>query len=560
MNVVSTEQIRELDRRAIEEAGIPGVVLMENAGAAVVELIEREYGSASGKCAAVFCGPGNNGGDGFVIARRLMLSGALVDVYCEDSTLEPGRVKADAAAHLQALQSVGYKRGSLPIDKGASTGLTKYRTFYDFVVDALLGTGIKSAPRGWIADAIDVVNALDCPVVAVDIPSGVDADSGGVPGAAVWADWTVTFACPKVGLFLHPGYERVGQLHVSDIGFPWESLSPQRLELGAAPNISLLGCTSSRISAAITCSRSLLEPAGWETLLQKRQPETNKGDYGHVGIIAGSRGMTGAAALSARAAQRAGAGLVTVLTAASAQPIVAGKLDEQMTVALPEADGALAEAALDPIIEFARKADVLCIGPGLSTRPETVLLVKNLVRSCDVPIVLDADGLNAIAMNPDAALERKTNLQSPLIMTPHPGEAARLLGTTVAEIQADRIGSARRIADRYHATVVLKGRYSLIADPDGSVCINTTGNPGMATGGMGDTLTGIIGSLVAQDLASRTVPDRERTSILSAVALGVHLHGIAGDIAADARGEAGIVAGDVIDCLPAARSRLVPEA
>jgi NAD(P)H-hydrate epimerase len=379
MNVVTTEQIRDLDRRAIEEAGIPGAVLMENAGAAVVDLIDREYGAVAGKRAAVFCGPGNNGGDGFVIVRRLALAGARVDLYCEDATLAPGRLKADAATHYRASKSCEFRLRSLPSGIDATTAAVL--PAYDFAVDALLGTGINSAPHGWIADAIATINRLSCPIVAVDIPSGVDADRGTVPGDAVRADWTVTFAYPKLGLFLHPGYEHAGKLHVSDIRFPWNSLSPP-------DQVKLLGCTPAAKTAGVACSESLLQPAGWETLLQKRRPETNKGDYGHVGIVAGSRGMVGAPALAARAAQRAGAGLVTVLTAASAQPMIAGKLDEQMTMSLPETDGAISESALEAIMEFARKADALCIGPGLTTKPETVRLVQRLVRECDCAIAL----------------------------------------------------------------------------------------------------------------------------------------------------------------------------
>jgi NAD(P)H-hydrate epimerase len=423
---------------------------------------------------------------------------------------------------------------------------------YDFAVDALLGTGIKSAPRGWIAEAVSVLNALDCPVIAVDIPSGVDADTGAAPGAAVRADWTVTFAYPKLGLFLSPGHELAGKLRISDIGFAWNTLSPSAA-------IQWLACPKSCHAPTISDSPAPSIPAGWERLLQKRRPETNKGDYGHVGILAGSRGMTGAAALCARAAQRAGAGLVTVLTSSSAQPIIAAKLDEQMTIPLPESDGAVGEAAFDSIVEFGARATALCIGPGLTTKPETVRLIQRLIRECRIPIVLDADGLNALAMRPETAQERGSNLHSPLVMTPHPGEAARLLGRSVSEIQSNRVEAVRELAQKFQAVAVLKGRYTLIADPTGNVRINTTGNPGMATGGMGDTLTGIVGSLIAQDIAGERAAG-ERVPILEAVALGVHLHGIAGDIAAEQRGETGIIAGDVIEHLPAARWRLSLEA
>jgi ADP-dependent NAD(P)H-hydrate dehydratase / NAD(P)H-hydrate epimerase len=554
MKVVTAEQMRELDRRAMDEGGAPGVVLMENAGRAVVDLVDREYGPLSRLRAGIFCGGGNNGGDGFVIARLLVLAGAQVSVFCAPDTLESTRLKPDAAAHLKLfLYSGRHLLKSLPAAGEMAADSSTWRRGFDVAVDALLGTGIKDAPSGWCANAIRRLNALDCGVVAVDVPSGVNSDTGAAPGEAVRADHTVTFAYPKLGLLLHPGFELAGRLHAADIGFPWASLQPP-------VDISLLGCAPGRISAAITCSHSLREPDGWEKLLQKRPPESNKGDYGHVGILAGSRGMAGAPALVARAAQRSGAGLVTVLTAESAQPILAAKLDEQMTRPLPETDGAVAESALDAVLEFAQIASALCIGPGLTTHPETVRLVIRLVREAAVPVVLDADGLNALAQEPEAAAARSAGAVGVLVLTPHPGEAARLLGTSIAQVQSDRVGSVRKLARKFHAIAVLKGRHTLIASPDGAVCINTTGNPGMATGGMGDTLTGVIGALLAQGAASAGRRAEEGTAPLRIAALGVHLHGIAGDIAARAVGESGLTAGDVIDRLPQARSALASEA
>lgn len=550
MHVVTTEKIRELDRRAISEGGIPGVVLMENAGRAVVDVLERRYGRLAGKSVAVFCGSGNNGGDGFVIARVLSLAGAVVTLFAAEQTLAGAQLKPDSAAHHKVLRFTGgYRTEPLP---GGDFQAGWQRRF-DFAIDALLGTGINSAPRGWCAEAIRAINALDCPVAAVDIPSGIDADNGSAPGDAVRATDTVTFAYPKVGLLLSPGYEYAGWLHVSDIGFNWQSL-------GSASNITLLGCSPGRVTANVSCSPSLCRPVGWEILLEKRQPESNKGDYGHAGILAGSRGMVGAPALVARAAQRMGAGLVTVLTAQSAQPALATKLDEQMTIPLPDADGSISDAAWDQIVEFASKASVLCIGPGLTTRPATVRLVHRILREIDVAVVLDADGLNALAQEPSVAAERNAAFTNTLIMTPHPGEAARLLGTSVADVQSDRIAAVREISRKYGASVVLKGRYTLAADPGGAVCINTTGNPGMATGGMGDTLTGVIGALAAQNVARGKRTGGDLVSPLLTAALGVHAHGIAGDIAAAQHGNVGYTAGDVIQCLPAALARLVPEA
>ncbi len=547
MNVVTADEIRELDRRAIEEAGIPGVVLMENAGRAVVDQIERRYGPLAGKVVAVFCGGGNNGGDGFVIVRLLLLAGARVDLFCSQETLSGKISKLDAGSHFKVTQfGAGYRLQDLPTNAGTGEASSEWSGRFDLAVDALLGTGIQSAPRDWYADAIRALNELKCPVIAVDIPSGIDADSGAVRGEAVRATDTVTFAYPKLGLFLAPGYENVGSLQVADIGFPWQSLQP-------SSGIELLACYPGSRCDGIDCSPSLRQPIGWELLLRRRRPESNKGDYGHVGIVAGSRTMAGAPALVARAAQRAGAGLVTVLTGETTQPILAAKLDEQMTLPLPEADGAIAESAWERIEAFMTRATALCVGPGLSTHRETVRLVHRIVREADIPLVLDADGLNALAMEPTTAKERSAVLHSPLVITPHPGEAARLLGTSIAEVQSNRIASVRELAARFQSISVLKGRHTLIADPAGRVCINASGNPGMATGGMGDSLTGIIGALLAMNAVLAKRGD-SGASAMFAACLGVHLHGIAGDLAAKERGGAGLIAGDVIDCLPRAWS------
>lgn len=549
MRVVTTDQIRELDRRAIEEAGVPGVVLMENAGRAVVEVMEKEFGSLAGKNIAVFCGSGNNGGDGFVIARHLYLSGA--EVWLHTFGDEEKR-KPDAQVHFNLIPVW------IPTEtreEWHSGSFHSQMCSYDFAVDALLGTGIRNAPDDEYLRGIQMLNAMERPVVSVDIPSGVNADTGAIPGEAVRATHTVTFAYPKLGLLLFPGAAHVGKLHVSDIGFYWPSLKPKT-------DIFLLGCGIKNPTAGITASCTLREPEsldevdGWEKLLQKRAPESNKGDYGHVGVLAGSRGMVGAPGLVARAAQRVGSGLVTVLTSASAQPILAGKLDEQMTLPLPEADGAVSEAAWDKISEFAKKATVLCIGPGLTMSPETVKLIGRILQELELPIVLDADGLNALALQPGIIEQRTKNSDSILILTPHPGEAARLLGSTIEEVQADRVKSVRELARRYDAVAVLKGRHTLIANPEGQVYINTSGNPGMATGGMGDTLTGIIGGILAQNVAgakrAQSGKRESRTSALDSATLGVHLHGVAGDMVAAAKGERGLTAGDVIEYLPAA--------
>ena len=566
MRVVTAQQMRDMDRRASEEFGMPGVVLMENAGRAVVDTVRRELGPLAGKRAVLFCGPGNNGGDGFVIARYLALAG----VYC---TLvfagEPAALKTDAHVHYELAVRLGLDF----LSAGQEVARKALLERADFVIDALLGTGVKSAPRAEIAALIETISTVSCPIFAVDMPSGVDADTGATPGAVVKATHTITFAYPKLGLLLFPGAEHVGQLHIADIGLDWNKLAPLApgevtIEVQFAPR-----ARDFVVGGAGTVGGNSEGPAGdfkglasgkrfdfgkANRLLQKRKGETNKGDYGHVGVVAGSHGMAGAPALVARGAQRAGAGLVTVLAPSGVQPTIGAKLDEQMTIALPEKAGAVSGEAFAEIARFAEKATVLCVGPGLTTEPEAVALVHRLLAEIPKPLVLDADGLNALAMSPAWAQERPDDPHAPLVLTPHPGEAARLLGTSVPDIQSNRLASVRELARRYRATVVLKGRHTLVADPQGNVIINTSGNPGMASGGMGDTLTGILGGLLAQAVAPlRSIEDKdtfraEAIPPLEVVALGVFLHGWAGDLAAALQGEAGLVAGDLIDHLPTA--------
>ncbi len=536
MRVVTAAEMRELDRRAIQEYCVPGVVLMENAAAAVVAAVDNACagftcGGLKNKRVAIFCGAGNNGGDGYAAARQLKLRGAQPAVYMLS---EADQLIGDALVHYTAMSKSGVDIRSFT-DKISDVEFNGY----DLVVDAMLGTGLRSAPRELYAKAIRIVNDLGrrIPVIAVDIPSGVDADTGAAPGEAVSATTTVTFAYPKMGMFLFPGAAKIGNLVVDNIGFDWNQI-----------------CYRTEDSARC----DMIEPADFHALFAARPQNSNKGDFGHVGIIAGSRGMAGAPALVARSAQRVGAGLVTVFTPESTQPALAIKLDEQMTAPLPEVDGCVSLAAFDRIAEFSVRAGAICIGPGLTTHGETVKLVQRLIAELKVPIVLDADGLNALAIKPEIIDNRGSNTDAPLILTPHPGEAARLLGISISKVEADRVASVRKLAQKYSAIALLKGRYTLISDPEGHVSINTTGNPGMASGGMGDTLTGVVGGLLAQS----TVREAKRgdsgksLSLQSAARLaacaGAYLHGAAGDMAATEHGEAGTTAGDVIRNLPAA--------
>ncbi len=527
VRIVTASEIREMDRIAIDQFGIPGPVLMESAGAAVVDAIVRRYGAVAGKGLTIYCGAGNNGGDGYVIARRLALLGAkpTVALVAPDE-----KIKGDARVHLDVLR----KTGLTSVVPYAEIGGTQP----DIVVDALLGTGLNSAPNELYTDAIRAINSNRgiVPIVSVDIPSGIEADTGAMPGEAVYADLTVTFGAPKRAFYLFPGAARIGEIVVSDIGFPWDKID-------LAP------------------SAELNDPGWWKFLAQRAQ-NANKGDAGHVGIIAGSRGMVGALALASRAAQRAGAGLVTALTTESVQQITAIKLDEQMTVPLPEVNGALSAAGFDQILAFSRRASALCIGPGLTTAPGVVDLVSRIVAEIDLPIVLDADGLNALAMRPEVATLRAKNCVAPLILTPHPGEAARLLGTSITEVESNRVEAVRTLALKYSAAALIKGRYTVIAGTDPAVRFNPTGNPGMATGGMGDTLTGILGALLARQQAAHVRSGcagslSGRDALLTTCA-AVYIHGLAGDMAVQhIGGEIGLTASDVIDQLPAASARLI---
>jgi NAD(P)H-hydrate epimerase len=504
VRVVTAELIRDLDRRAINEIGIPGTVLMENAGRAAADAVVSRFGPASGRSFWIACGTGNNGGDGFAVARLLKLAGA--DVFVQVAG-DPERIRGDARIHYDVMRRIGLSVSAAPPKAS------------DVKIDALLGTGIQGAPREEIASVIEALNDSPGPTVAVDIPSGVDSDTGRAPGAAVRAELTVTFGYPKLGHFLAPGADLAGELVVSPIGFPWD----------------LLECAT---------PYAWIRPDLLRPLLPARPREAHKGLYGHLLVIGGSRGMSGAPTMAARAALRTGVGLVTVAAPAAAQPVIASRIDEAMTVALPETGGALAESAAEEALELAGRMDAVCLGPGMTRMPGAAAAVRALLRRIEKPVVLDADGLNALAEQPDSIAGRS----APTILTPHPGECARLLQTDTAAIQADRVGSARDAAKRYASIVVLKGARTLVCDgrrPDLPVSINTTGSPGMATGGSGDTLTGIIGAFAARGMDP-----------FDAACLGVYLHGSAGDIAAARIGQDGLTAGDIGESVPAAIERL----
>jgi ADP-dependent NAD(P)H-hydrate dehydratase / NAD(P)H-hydrate epimerase len=516
VRVTTAAEMRQLDRLAIELYGIPGIVLMENAGAQVARILWQEYPDLQSRRVAVLCGRGNNGGDGFVIARYLHNSRVPVDVFIIG---EPGDISGDAGVHLHMLQRTGMVPESVRTPEFAKE-IGARLVDYDVLIDALLGTGLKAEVGGMFQLIIAAMNAAGRPIVAVDLPSGLSADGGTLLGDYVRADLTVTLALPKRGLLLYPAAEYVGRLVVVDIGFP----------------------AAVREHAMIPCHT--LEGHVIAAQLQARHADTHKGTYGHVLLVAGSTGKTGAGALASMAALRTGAGLVSFALPHSLNAAMEAKLTEVMTIPLPEVEpGVLGGEATPRIIEALEGKSALVLGPGLGTRPETVRCVHEVLRQVGIPIVLDADGLNALPPDP----EDIGDIKAPLVLTPHPGELARLLRTTTAAIQADRLTVAQETASAWKAVVVLKGAHTVIAGPEGTLYINLTGNPGMATAGSGDVLSGMIGALLGQGYTP---------SIAAQIA--VHAHGLAGDLAAAATGERSLIAGDLVETLCHAFRQLVP--
>lgn len=511
MRLATSEEMAALDRRAADEFGISTLMLMEAAGRQVASAAGRMVDRGSGRPSTrvfVIAGRGNNGGDGLVAARVLAAAGCRVTVIL---VAREADVAGDAAVNLAAARRAGIEIS--PLDSTGVPGLRGAMTGADLVIDGLFGTGFHGPVVGVAAKAIEAMNTCGRPVLAIDIPSGVHGDDGAVDGAAVRADATVTMGLPKVGMILPPGAEHAGRIWVADVGHP------QRLIDGAGIRTSLV--TRAMVDAVI--------PA--------RRMDVHKGDFGRVLVVAGAVGYAGAAVLCSLGALRAGAGLVTVGVPAAVYPIVAPSVVEAMPMPLADHEGALAEAAADQIRDLASAADVVACGPGLSRLPGPSAVVRGLVAECATPMVLDADALNVLA----GATEALRAARAPIVITPHPGEMARLLGVKVEEVQRRRLRTARTAAERFRVVVVLKGARTVIADPEGEAFVVPTGNPGMATGGMGDVLTGVIAGLIGQ-----------RLSPLTAAWAAAYLHGLAGDLAATARGPAGFLAREVADHLPAA--------
>jgi NAD(P)H-hydrate epimerase len=532
MKVLTAEQMREADRLTTERYGIPSLQLMENAGAAVADYLAQTFSDLLTRNILVLCGKGNNGGDGFVVARRLRERGAPPRVIL---FAEPSAVRGDAAVNLQLWQKSG---GDLSVVTSTAKWESSREALgeADLVVDAMLGTGIKGPVEGLLAPVIEDVNAWRSArsepgpghrVIAIDMPSGLPSGTEDFGGPIISADATVTFTAPKLGQLISSRAACVGTLVARAIGTPRELLDDD-------PTLKL----------------HWLEPGEFRTLPMVRKADVNKGSFGHVLIVAGSLGKSGAALLGGRAALRVGAGLVTVATPADVLPIVAAGMPELMTaplLATEEGTASLRNLDYDRFEQVVQGKSVLAMGPGLSTNDETQQFVRAVLRKLSLPLILDADGLNAFAGRQDELRSRKPEL---LALTPHPGEMARLLGTRSSDVQERRLEVALEAAARWHAFVILKGFHTILATPDGRAYFNTTGNPGMATGGTGDVLTGMLGGLTA----AFGTQNWERV-----LGLGVYLHGLAGDVAAERVGQAPLVASDLIEALPEAYARMLAQ-
>lgn len=508
MYLLTAEEMREMDRRTIETFGLPGRLLMENAGRGAARMLMALYPDIASRSVAVVAGRGNNGGDGFVIARCLAAYGIDVTVYLLTDHL---LLKGDAAENFNLLAPLDIP--VVEIQDKETFGQHKAAMAHKAIwVDAIFGTGLNADVRGFFKSVIRFINDLNKPVFAVDIPSGLHTDTGQPCGTCIRAAATATFGFAKLGHIIYPGAEYTGLLKIVDIGIP------PHIANQVAPGQRLL--TADMVGDA----------------LAPRPPDAHKGQTGHLLVVAGSPGKTGAAAMTSLSGLRAGAGLVTLGIPEQLNSVLEPQALEVMTYPLPQtSDGSLSDAGGETVLSLLADKQCLAIGPGIGTGAETKQLVCQLITESPVPVVVDADGLNLLADDP-ARLKKK---KAEIILTPHPGEMARLIQSTPAAVQADRVTCARSFARKYRVHVILKGARTVIAHPDGEIYVNPTGNPGMASAGMGDVLTGIVSGLVCQGY-----------SPAMSARLGTYLHGAAGDMLAKRVGPVGFIASDVMRLLP----------
>ncbi len=513
--VVTAEQMQAIDRHAIDDLGIPGITLMENAGVAIVQELHKCFADLPQKKIFIFCGKGNNGGDGFVIARHLFNLGSKVRVLLAGNLSE---LKGDAEINALSAINIGVQ-----VDALTPEGVNKFDPklrHCDIIIDAVFGTGLKKPASGFYEKIIDKINQFEKFVVSVDINSGIDSDSGQLMGPYVKSNLTLALACWKQSHLLYPSAGVMKETRLINIGIPEKSINKQNIRVHK------------------------VEEEDIKSYLPKRSPNSHKGSYGHVLVLAGSRGKGGSAGLTALAVLRSGAGLCTLALPDSCQKAFEVHPLEVMTVPLPEtANSTLALNAKESIVKLLKDKSALAIGPGISTDSETVALIGELLPLIQCPLVLDADALNALSSHKNWL----KMLQPETVLTPHPKEMSRLTGISTPQIQNNRIATATKFATDHSVTVVLKGSPSLIAFADGSVVINSTGNAGMATGGSGDVLTGIIAGLMAQGLPSK-----------QATLVGVYIHGQAGDQFAETESQTTLIAGDLLRCLPETLRRILP--
>lgn len=505
MKACYAHQMREMDKRASDEAKIPGIILMENAAIACVNELFKTFSDLSGKSVAVFCGKGNNGGDGLAIARHLYNRGVKVSVYYVCGT----DYKGDALTNYEIING-------LAIDTEIISDSELYEyiiSSYDVVVDAIFGTGIHGSISGAAADIIDIINQNAKYVLSVDIPSGLNADSGEICGSCINADKTVTFAAYKVGMFMYPGADCTGEIIVADISMPKSISCDEKYGINVIDNDFI------------------------RKNFPKRENNSHKGDYGKLLVIAGSAGMSGAAYLSSQAAILSGCGLVTLAVPDCINDALESKTTEVMTLPLPSFDGHLSIKATEKLLKKISKCDAVLIGPGLGTSNDVLIILEEVLKNSSVPVIIDADAINSISKNTD--LIKKCGCD--LLFTPHSMEMSRLSGLEISYIEENRLEVSREFAEEYGATVILKGHHTIVTSSDAVQYINNTGNPGLAGGGSGDVLAGIVSAF-----AARGIPLGE------AAAMAVYIHGLAGDIAAERYGMESTTAQKILDMLPEA--------
>ncbi len=520
MYLVTAEEMQKMDKETIESFGIPGMTLMESAGRGAYTMLVQIFPNIFLQKVGIIAGRGNNGGDAFVIARYLMEKGINTNIFI----LGPKKkISGDAKANLDLIEKLMKKHKTCSIreiiDQDGFNKAKSKLLHHDIFIDGILGTGLNSDVRGFFKDVILALNNSKSPVFSIDIPSGLNADTGKPMGISINATATATFAHPKIGHILHPGDKHTGELEVVDIGIP------------------------NFITKQFNPKLNLLEERDVNKLFLPRNSESHKGNFGHVLILAGSPGKTGAAALAANAAMRCGTGLVTLGVPQSLNPSVEPQITEAMSYSLPDkGQGILIESAFEKIVEISKYKDVIAIGPGIGTDKSTKKLIAKLVKTINIPIVMDADCLNLIAENPQILKKAKADI----ILTPHPGEMARLSNTTTTQIQENRLESARNFSSEFGITIVLKGANTIISLADKKAYICPVGNPGMASGGMGDVLTGMVAGFRAQGFSS------ENASIA-----GTYIHGLSGDILAESMGTFGFLASDMITTIPKAIDQLI---